>query len=300
MSEPNGQPAPAVAPDKPAPAPSGTPAPAAAPESFINPDGTFKPGWEKAYVPEDFQGLGAFKTFTDIKGAMKQLGNLERLRGKTGKGIMPLTAESTPTERELYYKAIGRPDTPAGYKIEIPKDLEGHYDPAVLEEAKGALHAAGLTQEQVAAVVALDAKRLKDGLAKREAQEKADHDAAEKALRVKWGAAYDARLHVANRMIEENVAAADKPMLLEAIGNNPAVADFLATIGKKFMEDTPPREGAAAAGAMTPAEAKLRSQEIGRELVATPNMRYDNPSKYARLNKELDEATKASLAGGQR
>jgi len=265
---------------------------------FVNPDGTFKEGWQEAYVPEDFRGLGVYKSVTDLKTAMAQLGNLEKLKGRQGKGVMPLTADSTPTERDLFYAAIGRPAKPEDYKIDVPKEAAEFYTEPLLKETREALHGAGLTQAQVAAVMALDAKRLVAGAKSLEGAQAAAKVEAETALREKWGVAYDERLAVANRMVEENVAdGEDKASLLEVVGNSPAVAMFLAEIGKKFMESRLPDADAGATGKKTPGEAKLEMDEKIAEQLRDPEMRYKNPAKFARLNKEIKALAEMSLAG---
>ena len=237
-----------------------------APESYINPDGTFKEGWIDAYVPEDFRQKPVYKTFTDVKGMMKQLGHQASLIGQQGKGIMPLPKDATPTERDLYFKALGRPATPADYTVEVPKGMEAYYADPMLADARTALHEAGLTQGQLNAVLALDAKRVAASVAHQETAAAEATQAAEAALRTKWGNAYDERLHMANRMISENVPEDRREAILAQIGNNPDVADFLATIGKKFMEGTVANPDGGSASALTPAECENRA----RELMATP------------------------------
>lgn len=256
----------------------------AAVESLINEDGSFKDGWQEKFVPEDFRGLGVFKTFNNIEGAMKQLGNLEKLRGKQGKGIMPPDENSTPTERDLFFKAIGRPDKPDGYKVEIPKGMESVFKPETIGQFKEVAHKLGLTPAQVQGLVGFDAERAKQALAGLEQTEKQSREHAEAALRQKWGAAYDQRLHLANRMINENVAEADRPAIIEKIGNDPVVADFLATIGKKFMEDKAVNTDAHET-AMTPAEARNRMEELVMERAKEPQ--WKNPARFERLSKEI-------------
>ena len=277
------------------------PAPPAEPPvpvtSFLDEAGVLQEGWLEALVPEDFRGRRVFSTFTDVAGMMKQLGHLDLLVSRQGKGIMPLSEDATPTERELYYEALGRPKKADDYEIPTPEGLEDYYDEGLLKEAREALHGAGLTQAQVDAVMALDAKRITDGIAQSEQADDAARKEAEETLRKKWGDAYDERKALANRMIGENVAAEDEEKVLEVIGNNPYVADFLANIGKKFMEGKLVTPDAVPEGAMTPAEAKLKMNELIAERAKEPNMRWENPAKYERMNKDIERLSAASLAG---
>ena len=291
MPDPNGQADPNAQGD---PDPNPTPEPI----SFLESNGTFKEGWIDALVPEDFRALGVFKKFTDLPGALKQLGNLDKMVGKQGKGIIPPSDDATPTERELFYNALGRPPKPEGYKIEVPKELAEFYDDGVIKEGRETYHAIGLTQKQVDGLMALEAKRLVAGAKQVQDEVVAAKADAETALKTKWGAAYPERLHIANRMISENVADdANKERLLAVIGNDPYVADFLADIGKKFMEGKLIATDGTGAGQMTPAEAKLKMQELVAERAGDREMRMNNPAKYARLNREIERLAASSLAG---
>lgn len=206
------------------------------PTSWVNPDGSFKDGWEAALVPQDFRGHAVYKAFKDLPGAMKQLGHQALLIARQGKGVFPPTDKSLPAEVEAFYTAIGRPKTADGYKIGVPDDLKDYFDGPMLAETREMSHKAGFTQKQVDLVVALDLKRLKDGLKEQTESEKADRATAEAGLRETWGGQYEARMHLANRVISENVADEDKEALLALVGNNPLVAKLLGTVGEKFME----------------------------------------------------------------
>jgi len=255
------------------------------PGSFVNPDGTLKDGW-RDLIPEDFRGRQVFDTVGNLGDVFKQLGNKDVLISRQGKGVMVPPKNATPTERDMFFDAIGRPKTAADYKVELPKGMEEYYDVPFLEEAKMDLHKAGLTQEQVDIVMAVDQKRLVKGLEQLKAQEEAASKEAETALRTRWGPAYDERLHIANRMIAENVAnEEEKAELLSLIGNKVRIADFLATIGKKFMEGKL-ITGGVQSTQMTPQEHETR----GRELMETPGFIQGTLPQATRdrLQKEID------------
>lgn len=259
--------------------------------SFVNPDGTFKEGWQEALVDETFRGRSVYSGLTDLKSVMKHIGNADTLIGR--KGLKAPDDNASPQEWDAYYKLVGRPDKPGDYKVEIPKEMESYYDQTLLDEAKAELHKAGLTQKQVAAVMALDGKRIRASLAQVQAQAESQRVEAEKTLRSEWGKAYDERLHNANRVIAENVSEEDKPEILQAIGNNPKVAKLLASVGMKFMEHKV-IQADSATHAMTPTEAKNRQNELIQQLVKTDSM---SPA-YKRLNAEIDELAKYILQAG--
>ncbi len=266
------------------------------PGAFVNPDGTFKEGW-RDLIPEDVRGRKVFDMATDLPSILKQLGNADALIGRQGKGVMVPTDKSTQTERDMFYEAIGRPKTPADYKIEPPKGLEDFYDTPLVQEAREDMHRGGFTQKQVDIVMALDAKRIAQGVKENEEAQVAEREEVERALREKWGEAFDERLGIANRMIEENVSAEAKESILAIIGNNPHVADLLATIGKKFMEDTVIHHDGTGT-ALTPEECLSRA----KQLMETPGYAVGTLPEATRnrLQKEIDDLYRKAGAVSQR
>ncbi len=228
MAEDTGQPAPAGTEASPAT----TPAPEV---NFVNLDGTLADGWQGKLTDETLRTDETLSRFNNFNDLAKSYVNVRR-QVPMDKIVLP-GVNATDDELNEFFKAIGRPDTPEDYTVEVPEGLEDYYDDPLIAEAKTALHKVGLTQKQVDVVMALDRKRLELGAQ----QEKAD-DEKEKAdmitaLRNRWGTAYDERLHLANRMINDNTAEGEqRASILEAIGNNPYVGDFLANIASKFVE----------------------------------------------------------------
>ncbi|MBA7584857.1 hypothetical protein ES708_26823 [subsurface metagenome] len=206
---------------------------------FLNEDGTFKPGYIDALVPEDLRKSAVYAAAPNLKDALKMLGHQERQIGKQGKGIMPLGENPTATDVEMYRKAMGIPETPEGYKVEVPEGLGDYYDEAVMKDTLAAFHAAHLTPGQVAAVIALDAKRLQAGIKEQGEAEAGARAEVEAALREEWGEKYDGNLRLANRVIAENVADADKDEILAVIGNDAKIARLFAKLGAAFLEDKP-------------------------------------------------------------
>ena len=282
-----------VTPDAPIATP---PASSAEPEAFslgkfVSSDGKFLPGWKEGLLPEDMRHRTVFDSFDDVPSALKHMGNMESMIGK--KGVIVPTDKSTPSEIEAFRAAIGVPKTPADYKYEVPEALQEYYAQPLVTEAIEALHKAGATQQVFETVMALDAKRINEALAATDKEKEQELASAKAALEQKWGAAYDDRMHLANRMIAENVASEEsKSRLLEKIGNDPEVADFLATIGSKFVEHRIiPNPSATIT--LTPAEANAKM----KELMATPgyltgDMKNANPGGYDRLQREISDMAK--------
>jgi len=203
-------------------------------ESFIGDDLTLKEGWQDALLPEDLRSQPIYNQVKDVKGALSIIGNQAKLVGK--KGVILPTDLSKPEEWDEFYKVLGRPDTVDDYALPVPEELKDYYDDELVKSAKDVFHKIGLTQKQANALWEFEKNRnafidkaLKDN-AEREKLE------AETALRNKWGNAYDENMHIVSRVITENVPGDKIEEFLGKYGNNPMIAEILATVGKKFTE----------------------------------------------------------------
>lgn len=212
-----------------------TPATTAVPTTpvYVNPDGTFTEKWRES-LPEDIRAEASLNTFKNIQDVAKQAVYLKKQFGKD-KIVLP-NEKSLPQEWNTFYDTIGRPKDKSGYEYKPADDIKEHIDSGLLDIAKERFYKAGLNQKQANEILALNEELLRKGLKAQEEQANFDRVAAEGELRDKWKDKYDARLHIANRLIAENTDSETKDALLAKIGNDPMIADFFATIGTKFME----------------------------------------------------------------
>lgn len=262
------------------------------PQTFVGADGKFQPGWKEHYVPEEMRADKVFDTFDDVAGSLKMLGSLQNMIGK--KGVIVPGEASPPSEWDNFHRELGRPDTKDQFQMKVADDLAEVYDENLIAEARDIFFELGFDQKKVDRLWAFEEKRIRTAMkAIGEAKVKAKLD-MENALKEKWGDAFDKRVHLANRMIAENVdSQEDKEALLGVIGNNPVVGNFLANIGTKFMEhriisETDLPQGMTSAEALT--EAKKIEQTPGFLLPDEKGqfLREVNRPEYDRLEKERD------------
>jgi hypothetical protein len=270
------------------------------PESFVNADGTLKEGWQNSnLIPDDFRGRKVYGMVgNSVPELLRHIGHQDIAISKQGKGIFVPGPEATQTEKDLFFKAIGRPDKPESYKFETPKGMEKYYeDTAIMDSAKAAFHKVGLNQQQFEAVLAFDALRMSEAVKDMQTDPMPYFEElfplvqpilAQKAaedLHAKWGDAFDARLHLANRAIAEFTAEGpERDALLARIGNDPLVADFLATIMQKHFSEA---SGVDTSGGTPPAPAlnlDQRITQINEQL--TENLKRTNRTKYDSLLEE--------------
>jgi hypothetical protein len=211
--------------------PSGNPS-----HVFFKEDGTFVDNWEQL-LPEEIRtgNEETLKLYRDLPNLAKAMLHHKSV---VGKNKIPLPdKKSSPEEWNEFYRAVGRPETPGDYKVEAPEDLQEIYNDEALKSAKEAAHAAGITQPQFEAMLKWDMDRTVKFL---EAEEKAEQEAvkqAEEALRREFGAAYDQRIHVANRLVAETLPVQEQQMaFLEKFGNDPDFVRFASKVGSKLVE----------------------------------------------------------------
>ena len=210
--------------------------------SWVNTDGTLREGWKNNLVPEDFRGRKVYDAVgSDVPSLLRHIGHQDGLLGRQGKGVFPPGPSATKTEIDLFYSSIGRPEKPEGYDISIPGA-----DEASVTEAKAFFHSIGLTAQQASALAKWDTQRMTNASKDLENNpekyfqellpkvEGIYKQRCEEDLRKRWGDAYDARMHLARRAVEEFTKPGDeRDLLLSRVGNDPAVVDFLATIMDK-------------------------------------------------------------------
>jgi hypothetical protein len=281
-----------------------TGAQAAPTESFINPDGTLKPGWQTSnLVPEDFRGRKVYGAVgNDVASLLKHIGNQDIAISRQGKGIMIPPPDATKTEREIYNRAISGVETPQGYdaaiKAAIPKGMEEQYnDPEKIGALQTLAFKHGATPAMVADLVAFDAARMQEAKAALEKDPMPFFEEIlplvqpiykaemEKVLQSKWGDAYQARKNLFQRAVAENTKEGDeRELLLVACEREPLFVDLLATMmNKSFTSGMGPDTSTG-----SPAGAQNTDQRID-ELMRDPNYMdgRTNPPRHKYLVNEV-------------
>lgn len=278
-------------------------------ESFVNTDGSFKENWQQS-LPEDvykrnrmrFDGM---KSMDDL---ITHINNQDLTISRQDKGIFPPGKDAKEFEVKAFYKALGVPDTPDGYTLNIPEEVQKYYqDEELMAEAKTTLHRLGLTPKQFAGVMALDAQRMQKAEETMQADPMAFYEEAlelampvmrqeaEKELRLKWGEAFDTRLQLANAAITENTQDGDeRNQLLERIGNDPLVADFIATIQNKHHTESHGIDTSLGGGSKF-----MNVDQQIQALMNNPNYMdgKTNPTEHRKLIEEVNKLLSQKTAG---
>ncbi len=211
------------------------------PVSPVKPDGTFIENW-KDLLPEELREEKSLDSVTDFNNAIKQLVNHKKMVGKD-KVVLP-NDKSSEDEWNSFYEAIGRPKTHTGYKDpEIPEELSEIFSKDRLERAKERAYTLGATQKQFDEFIKGEMQEVVQTIQQSEQDRlKSIRDqklSAEKELRAELGAAYDERIHLANKVITEGIKDETKRVeFIEKYGNDPDVIRLLSYVGARTSEHT--------------------------------------------------------------
>lgn len=265
-------------------------------DSYINTDGSFKEGWRDHLIPSEVHTRNTmlWSGMNSVNDLINQINNQDLRISREGKGIALPRENATDSEIEAFHKAIGCPDSPDGYTLNIPEDVKQYYqDQELMAEAKREMHKLGLTPKQFAGVMALDAMRMKKSAEAMRSDPMSFYEealdaampvmkaAAETELRQKWGDAFDARLKMANTVITENTKEGDeRNRILERIGNDPLIADLLATIQNKYFSESHGVDTSLGNGSFAK-NLEQRIEEISKQL--TPELRQRDRTRYETL-----------------
>ena len=228
---------------------------------IVNQDGSFGENWRNA-LPEEIRGEECWDVVTDFGNMAKQFVNQRKAIGKD-KVVLP-GANATPEEKSAFYDSIGRPKTPADYKVDVPEEMSEFYTPEVVAEQAKLAHEIGATNEQFAAYMQKSMERDAQLIQQQAEARTQAVRSAEDTLRKEFGAAYDQRIHVANRLVSEALPNEEAQMdFIEKFGSDPDFIRFASVVGGRLVES---KALVAELSTDTPGEAQKKINQ----LMATP------------------------------
>ncbi len=252
---------------------------------LVGEDGNFSENWmEVANVSEDLRADPTLKSTKNVAGLASQLVNAQKMIGQNTNTIALPTETSTEVEWDEFHKKMGRPDTADEYEITHLEGM-GEIDAVTEKSFKELVHLEGLKPATVQKLIEFDDNRM---LALRQAMTDGDTlkrtEANDKA-KAKWGSACEEREHLANRMVEENTTEESKQAVLDIIGNDFVIADFLANIAKKFVEH---KIISADVDKVTPVEALAKAEELRNTAgYVSGELSKTSPARYEQITAEI-------------
>jgi hypothetical protein len=252
------------------------------PAALVNPDGTFAADWHSR-LPDDLGKEESLKPFTSVAGLAKAYRDTKKLIG--GDRIPVPTEKSPPEVWDAWHAAGGRPKTADDYQVDIPEDLGDIFTKERLAEARKLAHELGVSQKQFDGYMKFEMARTAKFMQDEEAAEEAAKLAANDILKKEFGGAYDERMHVSNRLVEEAFAGKEEAKLafLEKFGNDPDFIRFTSVVGARLVES---KAMVAQLTTNTPGEAKDRITTIEAKLYSRGELPdSERESLHAELTK---------------
>ena len=204
--------------------------------------------WKEHEFVKEYQKPGDF-----VKSAYDIYQEKEALKAKLESSIPRLSEKASDAERDAYYKAIGRPEKPEEYEIQVPDGVTA--DPKFVGDFKKLSYESGLSKEQVGKVAGWYLQQQVESAA---ALERAKTERLEKSigeLKKEWGAEYDAKLDKANQAVARMVDDATYDYM-KGIGltTDAKMVRFFYKLSEAISEDAfvPPAGGAPKQPALTP------------------------------------------------
>lgn len=216
----------------------------------------------KASLPEDLRQDPSLADIQDVPNLAKGFINAQKL---IGRDKIPVPGEDAPPEEwDRVFNRLGRPATPEEYSVEMPEtlpegfQLDDELQKGFLEKA----HKLGLTAKQAAGLARWMVDTDIQGYNDIVRDDQLAMAEGEKALRAKWGKAYDQNVARARWLLDE-FGDNDTARLIEKAGftSNPVFIGFLGNIASKMGEDTLKGSGFQQFNVMTPEAA---TTEIAR------------------------------------
>jgi len=221
-------------------------------------DAWHKPlGEEAGKDPE----INCFKTMDEF---VKAHG--EKVKLISQKGVIVPGADATPEAKEKFLNDLGRPATPAEYKLDA---VEGMHEsikitPETTAQFNGEMHKIGLSNDQANAINKMQMNFVNEAIKVQDAAEIKASEEAETALRKDWGPDYDVKFAEVSRLISK-IGGQELTDALGDKGSNPIVVKALSSLAGMLSEDqvnTLKNVNTPAAGDETVEQAKGKIAEI--------------------------------------
>jgi len=224
---------------------------------LIDNDGNFTDAWGEV-ITSEFEDNQSLKNASNIKTLAKNYINQNKIVGK--KNFDYDTADDE-QKAELFAK-MGVPEAAAEYGFEAPEDLpEGMtYNEEEAEAFANKAHELNLTTKQATELRNWYNGIQGDSYKSASSEFQANQIAQQDAVKEKYGAAYDAKIELAQRAVETFGA---KELVDElGIGDNPQMVELFVNIGEAISEDRLVTGNSNNQSALTPAEAQREVNEI--------------------------------------
>ncbi|GIW60560.1 MAG: hypothetical protein KatS3mg087_1626 [Patescibacteria group bacterium] len=197
-------------------------------------------------LPKELRDHPALEKFKSPVDVVKSYIEVQKFIGRE-KIPVPPKEGATQEDWDVVFKALGKPDSPDGYEIDLSQfadeeDEQVPVDEEVLNEFKQKAHELNLLPAQAQELVEWFVDKQKTAQKMLAEQSQREYQEAEAQLRKEWGRAYEEKVKKVQRLVKEF---ADEDVLeeLQKFGNNPALIKFIANIADRLSNDAFPGKG---------------------------------------------------------
>ena len=190
----------------------------------------------KAGLSDELRAEKSLENIKDVSSLAKSFIHAQKLVG-ADKIPVP-NKHATEQDWDAVYKRLGRPDTPDGYKYNLPEDQNVNAE--ALKTFSDHAHKLGLLPNQAEGMVKFYNEMKANQLATADSTAAAGRQKAIDELTAEWGQAYDQKLERANNVVREVFPKGFMSMNLEdgtKLGDHPAVIRAFAALADKMGED---------------------------------------------------------------
>ena len=190
----------------------------------------------KAGLSDELRAEKSLENIKDVSSLAKSFIHAQKLVG-ADKIPVP-NKHATEQDWDAVYKRLGRPDTPDGYKYNLPEDQNVNAE--ALKTFSDHAHKLGLLPNQAEGMVKFYNQMRAEELAAADSTATAGRQKAMDELQTEWGQAYNQKITAANNVVREVFPKGFMSMNLEdgtKLGDHPAVIRAFAALADKMGED---------------------------------------------------------------
>ena len=190
----------------------------------------------KAGLSDELRADKSLENIKDISSLAKSYIHAQKLVG-ADKIPVP-NKHATEQDWDAVYKRLGRPETPDGYKYNLPEDQNVNAE--ALKTFSDHAHKLGLLPNQAEGMVKFYNQMRAEELAAADSTATAGRQKAMDELQTEWGQAYNQKITAANNVVREVFPKGFMSMNLEdgtKLGDHPAVIRAFAALADKMGED---------------------------------------------------------------
>jgi len=230
-------------------------------------------------LPDELKNEPSIKLFKDPGALAKSYLSAQKMIGGP-KIPVPDPKTATEDEWKAVYSKLGLPESPDKYEVKLPEGVQA--DENFMKGFKELAHKSGILPRQAQPLVEWFTQEASRVMAAEAQAKAAQAKQGIEGLKTEWGAAYDTKIKQANAALSEtlgDLAPDFKKFLNESgLGDHPTLIKAFAKMGENLKEDDLKGDGDGRLGAMTPAEAQSKINEI----MSNPKHPYND--KYAARN----------------